>query len=161
MSEKATEWFGMRVTPTQKEKIRRLAERRGTTQKDAVLEAVERQLNGGDRNDDRGGDADGQTFVDPQPGSVLALTEDLYGQLTIRTCPPTSLQTRNTWRIMARTDPLIDAGPLMAYFCRRDNHHEWAAQQMAHLSAPVYNCEAVLSEAFHLLEKVPKGGRSS
>ena len=44
MSENATEWFGMRVTPTQKEKIKRLAERRGTTQKAAVLEAVERKL---------------------------------------------------------------------------------------------------------------------
>ena len=44
MSENATEWFGMRVTPTQKEKIKRLAERRGTTQKAAVLEAVEREL---------------------------------------------------------------------------------------------------------------------
>ena len=44
MSENATEWFGMRVTPTQKEQIKRLAERRGTTQKAAVLEAVERKL---------------------------------------------------------------------------------------------------------------------
>ena len=44
MPENATEWFGMRVTPTQKEKIKRLAERRGTTQKAAVLEAVEREL---------------------------------------------------------------------------------------------------------------------
>ena len=44
MSENATEWFGMRVTPTQKEQIKRLAERRGTTQKAAVLEAVEREL---------------------------------------------------------------------------------------------------------------------
>lgn len=31
MAEQATEWFGMRVTPTQKEKIERLAEREGTT----------------------------------------------------------------------------------------------------------------------------------
>ena len=44
MSENATEWFGMRVTPTQKEKIKRLAECQGTTQKAAVLEAVERKL---------------------------------------------------------------------------------------------------------------------
>lgn len=44
MSEKATEWFGMRVTPSQKQKIERLAERKGLTQKAAVLEAVEPAL---------------------------------------------------------------------------------------------------------------------
>lgn len=44
MAENATEWFGMRVTPTQKEKIERLAEREDTTQKAAVLNAVDRQL---------------------------------------------------------------------------------------------------------------------
>jgi hypothetical protein len=36
MAENATEWFGMRVTPTQKEKIKRLAEREDTTLKTAV-----------------------------------------------------------------------------------------------------------------------------
>jgi len=28
---------------------------------------------------------------------------------------------------------------------------------MAHLTTPLYTCEAVLSEAFHLLEHVPRG----
>lgn len=78
MSENATKWFGMRVTPTQKEMIKRLAERRGTTQKAAVLEAVEQELaEDGDRNDD----TDDEALVEPQPGSVLALTEDLCGSI--------------------------------------------------------------------------------
>lgn len=68
MAENATEWFGMRVTPTEKEKIKRLAERKGTTQKAAVLEAVERELA-----------EDGAE--EPQPGSVLKLTEDLCGSV--------------------------------------------------------------------------------
>jgi hypothetical protein len=68
MSQKATEWFGMRVTPSQKEKIERLAERKGLTQKAAVLEAVERELT-------ENGDSAAQ------PGSVLELTEDLCGSV--------------------------------------------------------------------------------
>lgn len=66
MTEQATEWFGMRVTPTQKEKIRRLAEQEGTTQKAAVLKAVERELS----------EADG---VEAQPGSALEQIADLVG----------------------------------------------------------------------------------
>lgn len=52
MAENATEWFGMRVTPTQKEKIKRLAERENTTQKAAVLNAVDRQLAGDGTEED-------------------------------------------------------------------------------------------------------------
>lgn len=58
---------------------------------------------------------------------------------------------------MAKTDVLIDAGPLIAFFDRRDQHHAWTKTQMAHLTTPLYACEAVLSEAFHLLEHVPGG----
>lgn len=58
---------------------------------------------------------------------------------------------------MAETDTLIDTGPLVAYFDRRDQHHTWSKSQMAWLPAPLHTCEAVLSEAFHLLENVPTG----
>lgn len=68
MVEKATKWFGMRLTPSQKEKIERLAAQKGITQKAAVLEAVERALNGNEE-------------IEPEPGSVLALTEDLCGSV--------------------------------------------------------------------------------
>ena len=78
MSENATEWFGMRVTPTQKEKIKRLAERRGTTQKAAVLEAVERKLAEDGAEEAQPESALEQIAdlvdVEPEPGSVLALT---------------------------------------------------------------------------------------
>jgi predicted nucleic acid-binding protein len=51
---------------------------------------------------------------------------------------------------MAR-NVLVDAGFLVALLSRRDSHHEWAATQ-AHGHAPPWRtCEAVLSEAFHLL----------
>lgn len=58
---------------------------------------------------------------------------------------------------MAETDTLIDTGPLVAYFDRRDEHHTWSKSQMAWLPVPLHTCEAVLSEAFHLLENVPTG----
>ena len=61
---------------------------------------------------------------------------------------------------MVRTDTLVDAGPLVSYFHRRDEHHEWATRQMAHLSPPLYTCEAVLSKAFHLLEEAPQGAQT-
>jgi predicted nucleic acid-binding protein len=51
---------------------------------------------------------------------------------------------------MAR-NVLIDAGFLVALLNRRDGHHEWAAAQAKHLAPPWGTCEAVLSEAFHLL----------
>ena len=76
MPEKATEWFGMRVTPSQKETIKRLAEREDTTQKAAVLNAVERRLDDGGQND-----ATDEALVEPQPGSVLALTQDLRSSI--------------------------------------------------------------------------------
>lgn len=66
MSGQATEWFGMRVTPSQKAKIERLAERKGVTQKAAVLEAVERELSGSD-------------VVEARPGSALEQIADLVG----------------------------------------------------------------------------------
>jgi hypothetical protein len=37
-------WFGMKLTPEQKRKIKRLAEREGTSAKEAVLRLVEQAL---------------------------------------------------------------------------------------------------------------------
>jgi len=46
---------------------------------------------------------------------------------------------------------LVDAGFLVALLSRRDSHHKWAAT-LAYDYAPTWRtCEAVLSEAFHLL----------
>jgi len=51
---------------------------------------------------------------------------------------------------MART-VLVDAGFLVALLSRRDSHHQWAAMQAPGHAPPWRTCEAVLSEAFHLL----------
>ena len=46
---------------------------------------------------------------------------------------------------------LVDAGFLVALLSRRDAHHRWAVARAAHLPPPWLTCEAVLSEAVHLL----------
>jgi uncharacterized protein len=46
---------------------------------------------------------------------------------------------------------LVDAGFVVALLNRRDSHHGWAAAQAPRLAPPWRTCEAVLSEAFHLL----------
>lgn len=51
---------------------------------------------------------------------------------------------------MAR-NVLVDAGFLVALVSNRDTHHSWAARQTPRLPPPWATCEAVISEAFHLL----------
>ena len=51
---------------------------------------------------------------------------------------------------MAR-NVLVDAGFLVALLSRRDVHHAWAVMQAPRHAPPWRTCEAVLSEAFHLL----------
>ena len=46
---------------------------------------------------------------------------------------------------------LVDSGFLIALLSRRDRHHPWAAAQSPQFAPPWKTCEAVLSEAFHLL----------
>lgn len=50
---------------------------------------------------------------------------------------------------------LIDTGPLVAIINRRDQWHEWARQEFSRHTEPFLTCDAVLSEAFHLLEGIP------
>lgn len=42
--EKNIVWFGMKVSPDEKKRIKKLAELQGTNQKDAVLQAVEEKI---------------------------------------------------------------------------------------------------------------------
>src|SRR5690348_12158013 len=51
---------------------------------------------------------------------------------------------------MAR-NVLVDAGFVIALLSKRDEYHGWAVTHAAELSPPWFTCEAVLSEAFHLL----------
>ena len=46
---------------------------------------------------------------------------------------------------------LVDAGFLVALLSRRDTNHRWASVQAPRLPPPWVTCEAVLSEAAHLL----------
>jgi len=46
---------------------------------------------------------------------------------------------------------LVDAGFVIALLSRRDRHHKWARAQSPGLPPPWKTCDAVLSEAFHLL----------
>jgi len=48
---------------------------------------------------------------------------------------------------------IMDAGPLVAWFCVRDFHHEWAMRTFDRLPSGVIVCEAVLVEACHLVAK--------
>lgn len=51
---------------------------------------------------------------------------------------------------MAKTI-LVDAGFVVALLSRRDTHHQWAVAQASASLLPWSTCEAVLSEAYHLL----------
>jgi uncharacterized protein len=46
---------------------------------------------------------------------------------------------------------LVDTSFLVALIDRRDPNHAWASSSSARLPPPWQTCEAVLSEAFHLL----------
>ena len=46
---------------------------------------------------------------------------------------------------------VVDAGFLVALLNRGDTHHSWAVTQITPHPLPWRTCEAVLSEAFHLL----------
>jgi predicted nucleic acid-binding protein len=48
---------------------------------------------------------------------------------------------------------IADAGPLVAYLDRSDQHHAWARQTMDTFTQPLVTCDAVLAEACFLLQR--------
>lgn len=48
---------------------------------------------------------------------------------------------------------MVDTGPLIAYFCTNEAHHDWAVQQFANLTPPLLTCEPVLAETCFLLAR--------
>jgi predicted nucleic acid-binding protein len=48
---------------------------------------------------------------------------------------------------------ILDAGPLVAWFCPRDEHHSWARRIFSELAPGSLICEAVLTEVCHLVFK--------
>ncbi len=49
---------------------------------------------------------------------------------------------------------LIDTGPIVALLIARDQHHRWARSEWARLKPPLLSCEAVLSEAQHIVRRL-------
>lgn len=58
---------------------------------------------------------------------------------------------------MPKAGIIIDAGPLIAFLVKEEKHHEWVVEQFQQLSAPFLTCDAVLTEVFFLLRKLPHG----
>jgi len=48
---------------------------------------------------------------------------------------------------------ILDAGPLVAWFCPRDEHFSWARRVFTQLAPGSLVCEAVLTEVCHLVLK--------
>ena len=53
---------------------------------------------------------------------------------------------------------IADAGPLVAYLKRDDQQHAWAEEMFRRFHTPLRTCDAVLSEAFFLLQQTHGGG---
>src|SRR5436190_7794622 len=56
-------------------------------------------------------------------------------------------------RLWSMTVWLLDTGPLVSFFDRSDEHHEWAREMWAQAPVPMLTCEAVLAEASYLLQE--------
>ena len=52
---------------------------------------------------------------------------------------------------------IVDAGPLVALFDRRDRHHDWAKIHLNALHVPPVSCEPVITEACFLLRRARPG----
>ena len=48
---------------------------------------------------------------------------------------------------------IFDTGPIVAWFCPRDEHHDWARKKFAELPPGGAICEAVIAEVCHLVAK--------
>ena len=55
---------------------------------------------------------------------------------------------------------ILDTGPLVAFFNPRDTYHTWTLEQSKNLASPLITCEAVVTEAYHLLGRVPQARRT-
>jgi len=48
---------------------------------------------------------------------------------------------------------ILDTGPLVAFFDRSEQYHDWTKEQWAQAPLPMLTCEAVLAEAAYLLSE--------
>ena len=54
---------------------------------------------------------------------------------------------------------IVDTGPLIAFLDSAEPWHSWVDAQFRILPTPLITCEPVITEAFHLLRRVPEGAR--
>jgi uncharacterized protein len=54
------------------------------------------------------------------------------------------------------TVAIVDTGPLVAFFARTEQHHDWVAERLEELEAPLLVCEPVLAETMYLLARYPR-----
>lgn len=54
------------------------------------------------------------------------------------------------------TVAIVDTGPLVAFFDRAEQFHNWVAERFEELDAPLLVCEPVLAETMYLLARYPK-----
>lgn len=52
---------------------------------------------------------------------------------------------------------IVDTGILVALIDRNDRHHAWVTEQLTRIVPPLLTCEAVISEAWFLLQRVRNG----
>ncbi|MFN6477936.1 type II toxin-antitoxin system VapC family toxin [Nostoc sp. DedQUE07] len=52
---------------------------------------------------------------------------------------------------------IVDTGVLVALIDRRDRYHIWVTEQLTQIAPPLLTCEAVISEAWFLLQRVNNG----
>ncbi len=55
---------------------------------------------------------------------------------------------------------LLDTGPLVAFLDRRETLHHWSRRVFQRVRAPLLTCDAVLTEACHLLRDQRQGPRA-
>lgn len=56
-------------------------------------------------------------------------------------------------------ETLLDTGPLVAFLAADEEFHDWAVVSFQHLQPKFLTCEAVLAEAFYLLDFAPEAMR--
>jgi predicted nucleic acid-binding protein len=52
---------------------------------------------------------------------------------------------------------IIDTGAIVALLDENDQYHSFVDHKMRELSPPFYSCEAVITESFFLLQRIPQG----
>ncbi len=54
---------------------------------------------------------------------------------------------------------IVDTGPLVAFLAEREKLHDWCGSWFERLPAPFLTCEAVLTETFFLISRLPDAPR--